>query len=130
MAKPIPGACGPPSDSDKSVIAAAAENRVLRAQGAVSKLECRARVIVEAAHQAIVEREGNADGVQNRLHLLEMLAATLIQKLADARQLLDDRLVFGNFAVKHAQRIGHRAALAVGAHLEPPARVPCARASL
>ena len=45
-----------------------------------------------------------------------MLAATLVQKLADARQLFDDRLVLGNLAIKHAQRIGDGAALAVLAH--------------
>ena len=45
-----------------------------------------------------------------------MLAATLVQKRADARQRLDDGLVFGNFAIEHAQRIGDGAALAVLAH--------------
>ena len=45
-----------------------------------------------------------------------MLAARFVKKLADARQLVDDRLVFGNFAVENPQRIGHRAALAVGVH--------------
>ena len=46
-----------------------------------------------------------------------MLAAGLVEILADLRQLLDDRLVFRNFAVEHAQRIRLRPALAVGAHL-------------
>ena len=45
-----------------------------------------------------------------------MLAARLIEKLADARQLLDNWLVFGNFAIEHTQRIRHRTALAVGTH--------------
>ncbi len=45
-----------------------------------------------------------------------MLAATFIQERADARQLVDDRLVLGDFAIKHPQRIGDRASLAILAH--------------
>jgi len=45
-----------------------------------------------------------------------MLAARLVEKLADARQRFDDGLVFGNFAVEHAQRIGHGATLAIRIH--------------
>ena len=48
---------------------------------------------------------------------MEVLAARFVQKFADARELLDDRLIFGNFAVEDAQRIGHCAALAIGAHI-------------
>ena len=44
-------------------------------------------------------------------------AASLVEILADLRQLLDDRLVFRNLAVEHAQRIRLGTALAVGAHL-------------
>jgi hypothetical protein len=45
-----------------------------------------------------------------------VLAAGLVEILADAWQLFDDGLVFWNFAVEDAQRIGDGAALAVGAH--------------
>src|SRR5580704_5125326 len=46
-----------------------------------------------------------------------MPAARFIEKLADARQFVDDGLVGRNFAVEHAQRIRHGAALAISAHL-------------
>ena len=49
--------------------------------------------------------------------MFEMLAAGFVEKLADARQLFDHRLVFRNFAVKNAQGICYRAALAIHAHL-------------
>src|SRR5262249_32620943 len=100
----------------EAIVAAAAQNRVLRAQGAVRELECGAGVVIETAHQAVVEGEGNSDRFQNSLHLVEVLAAGLVEKLSDAWQRCNDRLVFGNFAVEHAQRIGDGAALAVGAH--------------
>src|ERR1700690_3098728 len=76
----------------------------------------RPRVVVESADESIVKRERYADRSQDLLHLLEVLAATLVEKLADTRQLLDDRLVLGNFAIKHPQRIGDSAALAILAH--------------
>jgi hypothetical protein len=40
-----------------------------------------------------------------------------VEELADARQRFDDRLIGGDFAIEHAQGIGHRPALAIGAHL-------------
>src|SRR5215475_5796983 len=100
----------------KPVITPSAQNRVLSAKSAVSELECRARVVVESAHKAVVQRERYADRLQDLLHLLEVLATRLVQKFADARQLLDNRLVFRNFAVEHAQGIGDRAPLAIGVH--------------
>src|SRR6476660_9336388 len=45
-----------------------------------------------------------------------MLAARLIEVVADAGQCLDNGLIFGNFAVEDAQRICDRAALAIGIH--------------
>ena len=60
---------------------------------------------------------GHADRVEHRAHGGKVLAAGLVEILADLRQLLDDGLVFRNLAVEHAQRIGLRPALAVGAHL-------------
>src|SRR5262249_56053479 len=45
-----------------------------------------------------------------------MLAAGLVEKLADAGQLLDDRLIFGYFAIEYAQGISDGASLAIGIH--------------
>src|ERR1700722_12061760 len=51
-----------------------------------------------------------------------MAAARLVKKLADARQGFNNGLIGGNFAIKHAQRIGYRATLAVSAHLPDDGR--------
>ncbi len=101
----------------ESVVAATAEDRVLGSEGAVGELEGGARVVVEAPYQLVVPREGHADSLENRLDLVEVRAAALVEELADAGQFLDDGLILGNLAVKHAQGIGHGAALTVGAHL-------------
>src|ERR1700740_1441722 len=45
-----------------------------------------------------------------------MVSASIIEKLADGRQLFYDGLVFRNFAVEDSQRIGHRASPAINAH--------------
>ena len=50
IAKPTAGVGGPPSCADEAVVAAAAEDRVLRAEPLRGDLEHRARVVVEAAH--------------------------------------------------------------------------------
>ena len=49
--KPIPGVGGPPICLDQAVVAAAAADRVLRADRLVHELEGRARVVVEPAHE-------------------------------------------------------------------------------
>jgi hypothetical protein len=49
----------------KSVIAAAAEDCILGAQRSVREFERGARVVIEAAHQAVVQGEGDADRGQN-----------------------------------------------------------------
>src|SRR6478735_927166 len=80
------------------------------------KLKGRARVVVHAAHQAVVDGKRDFRGCKKFLHLGKVRAATFIQVVGHTRQLLDDRLVLRHFAVEHAQRIGDRAALAVRAH--------------
>src|SRR4029077_4217140 len=81
------------------------------------ELESGARVIVEATHQTVVQGKSHADRIQDFLYLLEMLAARFVEKLADARQLLNNGLVLRNFAVEHTQRICDRASLAIRVHL-------------
>ena len=82
----------------------------------MGELEGGARVVVEAADQAVIEYEMDSDRLQDLLHLLEVRAAAFVEKLADARKRFDDGLIFGDFAVEDAQRVGDGAALAVGAH--------------
>ena len=81
------------------------------------ELEGRAGVIVEAADQAVVQRERHAHGGEDGLYFREMLAAGLVEEFRDARQLFNDGLVGRHFAVEHAQRIGNGAALAITAHV-------------
>src|SRR5947209_257095 len=45
-----------------------------------------------------------------------MLTAGLVKKLADARKFFDDGLIFGDFAIEDAQRVGNGTALAIDAH--------------
>ena len=75
------GSAGAAQRFRKPVVAPAAEDRILRPQSAVGEFKRRPRVVVEPAHQSIVERKRHADSFQDLLHLLEMLAATFIQKL-------------------------------------------------
>ena len=81
------------------------------------KFERSARVVIEPAHQTVVQRKWDPYLGKNFLHRFEMLSAFLVEKLADARQRLDDRLILGHFAIEDAQRIGDRTALAIDAHL-------------
>src|ERR1700755_2263029 len=74
-------------------------------------------VIVESANQPVVERKRNSYLSQDRLHCLKVHAASFIQKLADARQLVDNWLVLTHLTIEHTQRICYSAPLAVDAHL-------------
>jgi hypothetical protein len=56
-----------------------------------------------------------------------MCAAGFVEKLADARQGLDDGLILRDFAIEDAQGIGDGAALAIGrTSFQRPAPKPCA----
>ena len=97
----------------EAVVAAAAEQGVLRAEAAVRELEGGAGVVVEAANQAVIERVGNAGRVEGRGDLGEVGARVFVERVGDHGQCGDDGLVLGNFAVEHAQGVGDGAALAV-----------------
>lgn len=51
------------------------------------------------------------------MHCFKMFPAAFVEKLADPRECVDDRLILGDLAIEYAQRIGYGAALAIGAHL-------------
>ena len=63
----------------QAVVASAAKDRVLRAERAMRELERGASVVIQSAHQAIVEFEGDADGVEDPLNLVEVLAAGFVE---------------------------------------------------
>ena len=110
----------------EAVVAPAAEQRVLRAQRAAGDLKRRARVVVEPADQTRSDLVGNPALLELRKHAVEVLPALGTQMVEDARELGDDGLVGFHLAVKHAQRVRLRAALAVHAHrgLHAPERAP------
>ena len=60
-AQPMPAVGGPPMLVDQAVVAAAAQHRALRAQCVGHELEGGVAVVVEAAHQARVHLEGDAE---------------------------------------------------------------------
>ncbi len=72
-AKPTPGSAGPAELLDQAVVAAAAAERVLRAERAGSELEHRARVVVEPAHERRVDLVAEARVVEQRPHRREVL---------------------------------------------------------
>src|SRR5664279_6335998 len=63
----------------KSIVAAAAQYGALRAQSAVGELERRARVVVESAHHAVVDRVRNPGRIEHRAHRCEMFTARLVK---------------------------------------------------
>src|SRR5690242_13999815 len=83
----------------------------------MGKFEGGARVVIEAAHQSIIDCERYADRAKNLLNLIEVGPAALVEEVADTRKTLDDGLVFRDFAVETAQWIRDRTALTVHAHL-------------
>ncbi len=110
------GGFGAADHFGEAVVASAAEEGVLRAEVAVGELEGGAGVVVEAADEAGIDCVGHAAGVQCGKNSREVGFRGVVEVVGDAGQRLDDGLVFGNFAVEHAERIGFGAALAVGAH--------------
>ena len=113
---PMPGNALRAERFGQPVIAPAAQHRILRAQRPMHNLECRAHVIVQAAHHARPHFVGNPVIVQMRFHRVEMRPARLAQMILDGWQRFDDGLILGHFAIQHAQRIRYRAALAIVAH--------------
>src|SRR5262249_54057422 len=112
-----PGRFGAAERFRKPVITPAPENGILRAESAMGEFECSAGVVIEAAHQAVVQLKLDTHGVQNILDFFKVVTARFVKKLADARQLFDDRLVLRNLAVEDTQRIDECATLTVAAHL-------------
>ena len=111
------GGFGPADGFAQAVVAAAAEQGVLRAQAAVRELEGGAGVVVEAAHQAVIARVGHAGGIERGGDGGEVGLGVFVERVGDLGQRVDDGLVFRNFAVEHAEGVGDGAALAVCAHL-------------
>src|SRR5207237_236339 len=89
---------------DQPVIAAAAADRVLRADRLVLELEGRARVVVQPTHERRDELVAHAVGVEKAAHLLEVLAALVAERLPDLRRALESLLDPLALDVEDAQR--------------------------
>ena len=100
----------------EAIVAAAAEDGVLRAEVAVDDFERGPHVVIEAADEA---RANGRTGCRVRRAKPGRLRNARGNRRRDDRgcgQRVDDGLVLGNLAIEHAQRIGFGAALAIGAH--------------
>ena len=58
---------------DEAVVAPAAADAALRAERVARELEDRARVVVQPAHERVVDLVGQLDGVEQRADLREVL---------------------------------------------------------
>jgi hypothetical protein len=82
----------------------------------VGNFERRTHVVVEPSHQTRPDFVADLPVVQVLTHPPEVFAARLVQVIENGRKRFNDRLIFGYFAIEHAQRIHFRAPLAIGAH--------------
>ena len=98
------------------VVAAAAQDGVLRAQRAVHHFERSAHVIVQTAYHARPDLGFDAAALQEPAHRREVVAAWLTQMVQNAGKPVDDGLVGLHLAIQHAQGVGFGAALAIAAH--------------
>src|SRR5919199_4754909 len=87
-----PGRGRPADLLDEVVVAAAAADRALRADRLVHELECRARVVVEPAHERRCELVADAVGVEVAAYGVEVLAAGVAERLADLWRVGERRL--------------------------------------
>ena len=87
------------------------------------ELEGGVGVVVETAHQARIDLEGDAGGRQPVLHRLEEIAARLVQVIGEGRCIGVDRLVALVLAVEDAQRIAQQAVARILGQLVDMARI-------
>src|SRR5262245_7401717 len=86
----------------KSIVASAAEHRILSAERTMHYFERRAHVVIETAHHARANFILDATVGEVLLHGIEVRATSTAQKIEDRRQRVDDRLVGFHLAIEHA----------------------------
>ncbi len=82
-----PGHRWAPHQLDQAVIAPTGQYGALRAKIGCDELEDRMRVVIQAAHQSLVQAVGNADAVEPGPHFGEEIARRVIAKILEARRL-------------------------------------------
>src|SRR4029077_6784400 len=96
---------------------ATAQQRVLRTQTAMREFKGRARVVIEAANQAMIPMIRNTACIKRRAYCRKVRRRCFVERICDAGESVDDRLILRHLAIEHAQRIRLRASLAVNTHL-------------
>ena len=81
------------------------------------KFEGSSCVIVQSPHQPVIARVGHTRRIESRRYCRKVRFGCFIQRIRNHRQRLNNRLIRRNLAVQHAQRVGHRAPLAIHTHL-------------
>ena len=99
------------------VVASAAADCVLRAEVARLDFIGGLRVVVEAAHEALVENDRRAYLVEAAAELREVILAFVAEVFHDRGRALGDFLAYRALAVEDAQRVSVEAALAGVAEL-------------
>jgi hypothetical protein len=89
---------------DETVVSASAAQCVLGGvERAALKFERRVPVVVEAAHQRLVDRERDADCGETRLNTFEVRGGGGAVELGNARCCSDDLGIPGPFRIEHSQ---------------------------
>src|ERR1039457_5960258 len=101
----------------QAVVASAAEECVLCAKTAVCEFEGGAGVVVQATDKTVVTGVVDGGRIESREDLCEMGAGSLIKRICDDGERVDDGLVGGDLAVEDADGVGGSAALAVDTHV-------------
>ena len=112
-AKPTPGVCTPAQKLDQAVVATAATERGLRADALGPDLEDGLGVVVEPAHEFVVDGVEFAQVVQVTAQCGEVFGAIVADVVEHLGRAVDDRLALILFAIEDAQRVLVDAPLAV-----------------
>src|SRR5690606_23279803 len=97
----------------QAVVTPTGAYRALGAELVGDPLEHGAVVVIQTAHQLVVDLITNPGGVQTRLDTLEVLTRLLIEVVAQGRRTDQQRLSRLVLAVEDAQRVGGQTTLAV-----------------
>ena len=111
-AQPTAGVCGPPSVSTKPIVAAAGDDRALRAQAICDEFEDRVAVIIEPADQPLVDLVSDPGRVEPGAHGGEKLLG--FGRQDHFRRAVGRGPVLGVLAVEDAEGILGQPFLAVG----------------
>src|SRR6185312_7809023 len=97
----------------ESIVAAAAQNRILRAKRAMHDLKRRSHVIIQPSHKPGPHFEIDFAIRQKCAHFFKMIATRIAQVIEDRRKSIDDGLILRHLAIEHPQRVRVHTPLAI-----------------